>query len=200
MTAKPLIRPAAQDTKAGCPLITVYCGSRLGNRPVFEQTAFQLGRSLGEAGFGLVYGGASIGLMGQVADGALSVQGTVVGVIPSFLLEYEVGHTALTETHIVSTMHERKWMMAERGAAFVALPGGLGTLEELMEIATWGQLAQHDKPMCVLNVEGYFDPLFKQLDRAVTEGFMKAADCDRLERFSQVEELVSYLKARLLDQ
>ena len=194
---KPTIRAAGQDDQIGCPLVTVYCGSKLGSRPIYEQAAFSFGQQLGQAGLGLVYGGASVGLMGQVADGVLAVGGSVVGVIPSFLLEYEVAHTSLTETHIVGTMHERKWMMAERGAAFVALPGGLGTLEELMEVATWGQLAQHDKPMCVLDVDGYYQGLQQQMQRAVEEGFMKPADMARLEFFDDGGLLVRFLQDKL---
>jgi uncharacterized protein (TIGR00730 family) len=120
----------------------------------------------------LVYGGASIGLMGQVADAMIQHGGEAVGVIPEFMLDYEIAHNQLTELHVVTSMHQRKAMMAERACAFVALPGGLGTFEEILEIATWGQLNQHQKPMMLYNVNGFYDALIAQLDRAVEDGFL----------------------------
>ncbi len=116
--------------------------------------------------------GASIGLMGQVADAMISHGGEAVGVIPEFMLDYEIAHHQLTELHVVQTMHERKALMAERASAFVALPGGLGTFEEILEVATWGQLNQHQKPMMIYNVNGFYDALITQLDHAVEEGFL----------------------------
>ncbi|WP_288410016.1 TIGR00730 family Rossman fold protein [Acinetobacter soli] len=154
------------------PLIALYCGSRVGNKPIYRETAIELAQGIAEHGFGIVYGGASIGLMGQVADTVLEHGGEVVGVIPEFMLDYEVAHSKLTELHVVQTMHERKAMMAERAGAFVALPGGLGTFEEILEIATWGQLNQHQKPMILFNVNGFYDALIAQLDHAVAEGFL----------------------------
>ena len=115
------------------PLIALYCGSRVGNNPIYREKAIELARGIAEQGFGLVYGGASIGLMGQVADSVLENGGEAVGVIPDFMLNYEEAHSRLTELHVVETMHERKAMMAERASAFVALPGGLGTFEEILE-------------------------------------------------------------------
>lgn len=153
-------------------LIALYCGSRTGNRPIYKETAIALATTLAEQGFGAVYGGASIGLMGQVADTVLAHGGEVVGVIPKFMLDYEVANNKLTELHIVDTMHTRKAMMAERASAFIALPGGLGTFEEILEIATWGQLDQHQKPMIIYNVAGFYDHLIAQLDWAVEEGFL----------------------------
>lgn len=158
--------------KTSQPLIALYCGSRVGNKPIYKETAIELAQGIAEHGFGIVYGGASIGLMGQVADTVLQHGGEVVGVIPEFMLDYEVAHSKLTELHVVQTMHERKAMMAERAGAFVALPGGLGTFEEILEIATWGQLNQHQKPMILFNVNGFYDALIAQLDHAVTEGFL----------------------------
>ncbi|MDI3377739.1 MULTISPECIES: TIGR00730 family Rossman fold protein [Acinetobacter] len=158
--------------KTSQPLIALYCGSRVGNKPIYKETAIELAQGIAEHGFGIVYGGASIGLMGQVADTVLEHGGEVVGVIPEFMLDYEVAHSKLTELHVVQTMHERKAMMAERAGAFVALPGGLGTFEEILEIATWGQLNQHQKPMILFNVNGFYDALIAQLDHAVTEGFL----------------------------
>lgn len=154
------------------PLVALYCGSRAGNKPVYLEKAIHLSQGLAEHGFGLVYGGASIGLMGQVADAMIRHGGEAVGVIPEFMLDYEIAHNQLTELHVVTSMHQRKAMMAERACAFVALPGGLGTFEEILEIATWGQLNQHQKPMMLYNVNGFYDALIAQLDRAVEDGFL----------------------------
>lgn len=154
------------------PLIALYCGSRSGNKPIYQEKAIALAQGLAKQGFGLVYGGASIGLMGQVADAMISHGGEAVGVIPEFMLDYEIAHHQLTELHVVQTMHERKALMAERASAFVALPGGLGTFEEILEVATWGQLKQHQKPMMIYNVNGFYDALIAQLDHAVEEGFL----------------------------
>lgn len=153
-------------------LIALYCGSRSGNNPIYKDKAIALAEKIAKHGMGIVYGGASIGLMGQVADSVIGQGGEVVGVIPEFMLDYEIAHNTLTELHIVKTMHERKAMMAERACAFVALPGGLGTFEEILEIATWGQLNQHHKPMIIYNVNGFYDALIVQLDHAVQEGFL----------------------------
>lgn len=154
------------------PLVALYCGSRAGNKPVYLEKAIHLSQGLAEHGFGLVYGGASIGLMGQVADAMIQHGGEAVGVIPEFMLDYEIAHNQLTELHVVTSMHQRKAMMAERACAFVALPGGLGTFEEILEIATWGQLNQHQKPMMLYNVNGFYDALIAQMDRAVEDGFL----------------------------
>lgn len=154
------------------PLVALYCGSRAGNKPIYLEKAIQLSQGLAEHGFGLVYGGASIGLMGQVADTMIQHGGEAVGVIPEFMLDYEIAHPQLTELHIVTSMHQRKAMMADRACAFVALPGGLGTFEEILEIATWGQLNQHQKPMMLYNVNGFYNPLITQLDLAVQESFL----------------------------
>ena len=154
------------------PLVALYCGSRAGNKPVYLEKAIHLSQGLAEHGFGLVYGGASIGLMGQVADAMIQHGGEAVGVIPEFMLDYEIAHNQLTELHVVTSMHQRKAMMAERACAFVALPGGLGTFEEILESATWGQLNQHQTPMMLYNVNGFYDALIAQLDRAVEDGFL----------------------------
>ena len=168
----PSIPTEAPSIKATQPLIALYCGSRFGHKPIYKEKAIALAQKIAQHQFGIVYGGASIGLMGQVADTVLEHQGEVVGVIPEFMLEYEVAHSTLTELHVVQTMHERKALMAERASAFVALPGGLGTFEEILEIATWGQLNQHQKPMMLYNVNGFYDALIAQLDHAVQEGFI----------------------------
>ena len=173
-------------------LIALYCGSRTGNKPIYRDTAIELAQHIATQGFGIVYGGASIGLMGQVADTVLEHGGEVVGVIPEFMLDYEIAHGQLTELHIVKSMHERKAMMAERASAFIALPGGLGTFEEILEIATWGQLNQHQKPMIIYNVNRFYDALIAQLDHAVDEGFLppqhraKLIICENPEQISNV--------------
>lgn len=154
------------------PLVAIYCGSRAGHNPIYRDTAMQLAQGLAQRHLGMVYGGASIGLMGQMADSMLQHGAPVVGVIPKFMLDYEIAHERLTELHVVATMHERKAIMAERASAFLALPGGLGTFEEILEIATWRQLNQHHKPVLVLNLNGYYNALMAQLDHAVAEGFL----------------------------
>lgn len=151
----------------------MFCGSSPGSRPVYGETAARLGRLLAERGLGLVYGGGSVGLMGIAADAALAAGGEVVGVIPHALVLREVGHTGLTDLRVVGTMHERKALMAELSDGFLALPGGIGTLEEWFEAWTWGQLGLHGKPFGMLNVAGYFDPLLAMLDHMVGERFLR---------------------------
>lgn len=152
--------------------ICVYCGSRTGHGPGYAEAARELGRALAEQGLGLVYGGASIGMMGTIADEVLAAGGRVIGVIPEALQQKEVAHAGLTELLVTADMHERKRLMAERADAFIALPGGLGTLEELFEILTWGQLRFHAKPVGLLNTLGYYDDLVRFLDGTVSEGFV----------------------------
>ena len=152
--------------------VCVYCGSRVGASPAFEAAARATGTLIGRNGWQLVYGGGRAGLMGAVADAALAAGGRVVGVIPQTLMDREHGHTGLSELHVVQTMHERKRLMAERSDAFVALPGGIGTLEELFEVWTWRQLGYHDKPVGLLNVEGYYDRLLAFVDDMVGAGFV----------------------------
>ena len=152
--------------------ICVYCGSRPGQNAAFAQAATAIGTLIGQRGGQLVYGGGRAGLMGMVADAALAAGAAVVGVIPQALIDRELGHRGLTELHIVETMHERKQLMAERSDAFVALPGGIGTLEELFEVWTWRQLGYHDKPVGLLNVGGYYDGLLGFLDETGRQGFV----------------------------
>lgn len=173
------------------PLIALYCGSRSGNKPIYQEKAIALAQGLAKQGFGLVYGGASIGLMGQVADAMISHGGEAVGVIPEFMLDYEIAHHQLTELHVVQTMHERKALMAERASAFVALPGGLGTFEEILEVATWGQLNQHQKPMMIYNVNGFYNALITQLDHAVEEGFLPPQHRAKLIVCNHAEQIYS---------
>ena len=153
--------------------ICVFCGSNAGTRDVYRLAAEALGKRLAERKIQLVFGGGNCGLMGAVADAAMSAGGRVVGVIPKAIEQREIAHLGLTELRVVGSMHERKAMMAELSDGFIALPGGLGTLEELFEALTWGQLGIHAKPVALLNVAGYFDPLLKLLDWSVNEGFLR---------------------------
>ena len=153
--------------------ICVFCGSAVGARPEYAAAARELGRAIAERGYGLVFGGGSIGLMGVIADAALAAGGEAVGVIPDVIVDLEVGHSGLTELCVVRSMHERKAMMAERSDAFIALPGGFGTMDEFMEIVTWAQLGIHSKPCVLVNTAGYYDPLLRFLEAAVEDGFIR---------------------------
>lgn len=153
--------------------VCVFCASAAGARPEYLQAASELGRRIAERGYGLVYGGATVGAMGAVADAALAGGGAVVGVIPEVIREREIDHKGLTEQHVVGTMHERKAMLAARADAFVALPGGYGTMDEFIEIVTWAQLRIHAKPCVLVNVNGFYDPLLAFLDHTVREGFIQ---------------------------
>ena len=157
---------------SGLRSVCVFSGSSPGARPSYTETATALGREVATRGMRLVYGGASVGLMGAVADAALAAGGQVVGVIPQHLVDREVAHDGLTELRVTGSMHERKALMADLADGFVALPGGLGTLEELAEILTWSQLGLQSKPCGLLDVEGFFDPLLAFLDHTVTERFV----------------------------
>lgn len=153
--------------------ICVYCGSSNGARPAYIQAARALGTSLVRRGFGLVYGGAHVGLMGAVADTVMAGGGEVIGVIPEPLVSKEVAHKNLSDLRVVGSMHERKALMAELADAFIALPGGFGTMDEFFEIVTWVQLGLHRKPCGLLNVEGYYDGLLSFLDHMIAERFVR---------------------------
>jgi len=153
--------------------ICVYCGSSPGRLEAYSDTARSLAQALVERDLGLVYGGASVGIMGLVADSVLQLGGRVVGVIPEALAQKELAHRGLTELHVTASMHARKTLMAELSDGFIALPGGIGTLEEIFEIWTWAQLGFHAKPCGLLNVAGYYDGLIAFLDHAVAEQFVK---------------------------
>jgi uncharacterized protein (TIGR00730 family) len=155
--------------------VCVFCGSSPGSDPAFAVAAEGLGRALAAQGLGLVYGGASVGLMGRLADAALAAGGEVIGVIPKAMVDLEVAHHGLADLRIVDSMHARKALMAELSDAFIALPGGLGTLDELFEILTWAQLGLHHKPIGLLDVGDYFAPLLGFLDGAVAARFVAAA-------------------------
>ena len=160
--------------------VCIYCGSRDGDDAAYAAAAEAVGRAVGQRGWQLVYGGGRSGLMGRVADAAIAAGAPVVGVIPTSLMQREVGHTGLTELHVVETMHERKLMLAQRSDAFIALPGGIGTLEELFETWSWRQLGYHAKPIGLLNVSGCYDELLAFLDRTAVRGFMTSAQRDLL--------------------
>ena len=175
--------------------LCVYCGSRHGDRPAYADAARRLGAAIGARRWQLVYGGGKVGLMGEVADAAIAAGARVVGVIPQSLEQREVGHLGLHELHVVPTMHVRKQMMAERADAFLALPGGIGTLEELYEVWTWRQLGYHDQPIGLLNVEGYYDGLLRFMDHTVSEGFLAASQRDLLVVQDAPEPLLDALAA-----
>jgi uncharacterized protein (TIGR00730 family) len=160
--------------------VLVFCGSSPGARPEYTEVATRFGQLLAERGLQTVYGGASVGVMGALADGALAAGGTVFGVIPRRLLESEIAHAGLTKLHVVETMHERKALMGELSDVVVALPGGSGTLDELFEFFTWNQLGLHHKPIGLLQVCDYWQPLLKFLDQAVTERFLRAEHLETL--------------------
>jgi uncharacterized protein (TIGR00730 family) len=173
--AAPPSAAAAGHPSAPAPSVCVFCGSRTGSAAADADAARRVGQWIGTHGWRLVYGGGRAGLMGLVADAALAAGAAVVGVIPQSLMARELGHPGLTELHVVQTMHERKRLMAERSDAFLALPGGLGTLEELFEVWTWRQLGYHDKPVGLLNTGGYYDALLAFVDRAVAAGYVPSA-------------------------
>lgn len=173
--------------------ICVYAGSSVGERPAYREAAARLGRTIASSGRRVVFGGGAVGLMGVLADAALDAGGEVVGVIPRALDEREIGHRGLTELRIVESMHERKMTMADLSDAFVALPGGVGTLEELVEMLTWAQLGLHSKPCSLLDVDGYYGPLLAFLDHAVLEGFVRAEHRRLLLASSDPEELLDQL-------
>jgi uncharacterized protein (TIGR00730 family) len=176
--------------------VCVYCGARRGERPEYAEAAKQFGRVIAQRGLGLVYGGGSVGMMGILADAVLAGGGDVIGVIPRMLFTREVAHEGVTELVDVGTMHERKAAMAERADAFVALPGGLGTLEELFEALTWTQIGIHAKPCGLLDVDGYWDHLLAFLDHTVAEGFVSSRNRDFLTVADDPDQLLDQLEAR----
>lgn len=173
--------------------LCVFCGSSTPPDARYRSAARELGTLLAGRDIGLVYGGGSVGLMGDVADAALAAGGRVVGVIPAGLFSQEVAHPGLTELHEVATMHERKQLMYDRSDGFIALPGGLGTLDELAEVSTWSQLGLHAKPVVLLDVNEFWDPLVAQLDRMVSVGFLRAASRELIQRASSPTEALAVL-------
>jgi uncharacterized protein (TIGR00730 family) len=176
--------------------VCVFCGSSTGSRPEYADAAARFGSALAARRLELVYGAGNVGLMGVLADAALRGGGRVVGVIPRALVEHELAHRGLSELHVVETMHQRKALMADRAGAFAALPGGYGTLDELFEILTWAQLGIHAKPIGLLNVGGFFDPLLAWVGRSAAEGFIRREHVDLLEVASDVDALLDLLARR----
>jgi uncharacterized protein (TIGR00730 family) len=175
--------------------ICIYCGSRSGASPVYAQAAQAVGAWIGRQGARLVYGGGHAGLMGTVADATLASGGTVFGVIPRALENRELAHSGITELHVVDTMHQRKALMAQESDVFLALPGGIGTLEELFEVWTWLQLGYHDKPVGLLNVDGYFDDLLRFMDHTTSQGFVNGEQRALLQVDDDAERLLTRLAA-----
>jgi uncharacterized protein (TIGR00730 family) len=175
--------------------IAVYCGSSPGRTPVYADAAWRFGETLVRRGVGLVYGGARVGLMGTLADAVVARGGAATGVIPSSLVDREIAHAGIADLRIVESMHERKALMTELADAFVALPGGMGTLDELAEAITWGQLGIHSKPCGVLEVDGYFSSFLAFLDHAMAEGFLRPGDREGLVVDSDPDALLDRLAA-----
>lgn len=177
--------------------ICVFCGSAAGLHPEYAEAARHLGKLLARGGHTLIYGGGKVGLMGILADAALAQGGRVIGIIPDFLVEKEVGHHALTQLMVVGTMHERKRKMADLADAFVILPGGWGTLDETAEMLTWKQLGLIRQPLCILNIRGYFDDLLRQMDRMVEEGFLRPVYRNMIGLGKNSEEVLHYLASSI---
>ncbi|WP_118182073.1 TIGR00730 family Rossman fold protein [Paraburkholderia phosphatilytica] len=175
--------------------VCVFCGSSDGARPVYADAAKAFGRALVAAGLTLVYGGGKVGLMGVIADTVMAEGGRAVGVIPELLVDKEVGHKGLSELHVVPDMHQRKKMMADLADAFVAMPGGAGTLEELFEVYTWAQLGYHHKAVALYNIDGFYDPLIALLRHTVHEGFMRQTYFDILQIDADPAALIGRLRA-----
>ena len=169
--------------------VAVYCGSSAGNEPQFLAATQALGQHFVQQGIDVVYGGGHVGLMGAIADSVLQAGGRVYGVMPKHLVEREIAHQGLTELTVVADMHERKAQMAAMADAFVALPGGAGTLEEIFEVWTWAQLGHHRKPCAFYNVDGFYDPLFAMIEKMTTTGFLKPVYADMLIRTADPEAL-----------
>ncbi|QIY90901.1 LOG family protein [Chryseobacterium gallinarum] len=174
--------------------ITVFCGSSFGSDNIYREQAFLLGQTLAQQNIQLVYGGADVGLMGTIADGALNEGGKVVGVLPYFLQSKEIAHKNLTELILVETMHERKTKMNELCDGVIVLPGGYGTLEEFFEMITWAQLGLHKKPIGILNIDGFYDDLIRLVRHMVDKGFLKQVNRDMLLISDTIDELLEKMK------
>lgn len=173
--------------------LCVFCGASSGTNPTYVQMAHDLGKLLVKNNIGLVYGGATIGVMGAVADSVLENGGEVIGVMPEHLVNYEIAHKKLTELHVVSDMHTRKALMYEKSDYFLTLPGGMGTLDEMFEILTWAQLKLHNKPCYIYNFNGFYDSLLSHLHRIHEEGFMKKEHLELLTAVNSLEEIAKFL-------
>jgi hypothetical protein len=174
--------------------VCVYCGSSSNVDDGFKKAAAKMGQLIAAQGWGVVYGGGRVGLMGLVADAALEKGGSVIGIIPEHIQAREVQHTDLTELHVVDTMHVRKAMMVEKSQAFVILAGGLGTLDEMFELMTWKQLGLHDKPIVIVNINNYWTDLLEMINHIASEGFMRETDLDLFDVVESVEEVPELLK------
>lgn len=174
--------------------ILVYCGANSGKNPAFKEAAEALGARFAKDNIRLIYGAGSVGLMGVIADAVLANGGQVTGVIPDFLVKMEVGHRGLTEIHVVESMHERKALMEKLCDGIITLPGGFGSIDELFEILTWAQLGLHQKPIGILNVNGFYDFLLKQLEVMVQEGFLKLESHDLLLVADNIDDLLEKMK------
>ncbi len=177
--------------------LCVYCGSSAGSNPLYAQAARALGRALAEAGVGLVYGGGGLGLMGEAARACLKAGGYVTGVIPEFLIRREIMLEGVNELIVTASMHERKMAMFEKSDGFCALPGGIGTLEELVEVSTWAQLGQHVKPVILANVAGYWDPLLRLFEHMREEGFFRSSTDVRFDAVEKVSQVLPMFEKRL---
>ena len=175
--------------------ITVFCGSSFGTEKEYEQQAYLLGKTLAERSIGLVYGGANVGLMGAVANGAIENSGDVIGVLPYFLQNKEIAHGGLTELILVETMHERKTKMNDLTDGVITLPGGFGTLEEFFEMLTWAQLGLHKKPIGILNVNGFYDELLALIETMVKKGFLKVVNQNMLLTSNDIEDLLNKMES-----
>jgi uncharacterized protein (TIGR00730 family) len=170
--------------------VAVFCGSSIGHNNIYEKQAYLLGKILADRNIGVVYGGGSVGLMGAVANGAVDNGGVVIGVLPHFLNKKEIAHHNLTEMILVDTMHERKMKMNELSDGTISLPGGYGTMEEFFEMLTWGQLGLHEKPVAILNTNGFYDSLLGLIQKMVDDGFLKEINRDMLLSGNNIEELL----------
>ncbi len=175
--------------------VCVFCGSSMGFHPIYKKSAYNLGKQIAKENLSLIYGGGSVGLMGVLADAVMEYGGKVIGIIPRFLYEEEVGHDGVTELIIVDSMHERKQKMAELAHGFIAMPGGIGTMEELFEIFTWSQLALIKNPVALLNVNNFFDDIIHFLNKLVREGFIKEVTINMLINSNNIHELLAKMKA-----
>ncbi len=173
--------------------VAVFCGSSVGNHKVFANTAYALGKMLAEQNIGVVYGGSNVGLMGAVADGAVAHQGEVIGVLPDFIQQKEIAHEGITRLIVVETMHERKKIMHDLCDGVITLPGGFGTLDELFEMLTWGQLGLHAKPIILLNIDGFYSGLLECLATMVRYGFLKTENSSLLHVATGIEEAIALL-------
>ena len=174
--------------------VTIYCGSQVGKNPIYLEKAKELGEQLAKANFGIVYGGSNIGLMGTLADAALTNGGNVIGVMPDHLKKREIAHQHLSEIHFVESMHVRKKKMIDLSNAFIALPGGCGTLDEYFEVFTWAQIGLHHHPVVLYNIDGYYDALIQHFEKMIEEGFIRLEQKYILQVATSAEEILHILK------